>query len=471
MIPDRGMASTYRQTVSPILSLATLAVAAAVGAAAPPRPASLDGLDPMVAARIEEAFDATVARPGDADRWLELGRVYHAHQLLGPAAECYAAATERAAGEPKAWYALALARAELGEPRAALAALDEARRLAPGYAPIHWRRGRWLTELGLVDQAELAFRQAIRADPGDPAGPVGLARTLIARGEPREAVPILQQVLSDDPANGVAGQLLGGALRSLGEEKAARRTLALATGMGAYFPDPWHEEILDAATGVGNRLRLASARLARGEVAAVVAELEALRRDHPDDVGLLNKLAEAHLARGAAEPALAVLTAALELDPDEFATLIHLAQAERLRGDVAAALAWADRAVAANPRFWQAHFTRAGLLHRAGRLPECLAALGDAMRAGAHQSPDAWLMRGDAELQLGRWRDAAETFGQAARRFPFLAQAFVGLAYARAEQGELAAARAALAEAAELAGEDATTAAIRARIAEQETGG
>jgi len=64
-----------------------------------------------------------------------------------------------------------------------------------------------------------------------------------------------------------------------------------------------------------------------------------------------------------------------------------------------------------NPRFWQAHFTRAGLLHRAGRLADCLAALDAAMRVGAHQSPDAWLMRGDAELQLGRWDDAIAGFG------------------------------------------------------------
>ena len=93
------------------------------------------------------------------------------------------------------------------------------------------------------------------------------------------------------------------------------------------------------------------------------------------------------------------------------------------------------------------------------------------MRVGAHQSPDAWLMRGDAELQLGRWADAGDTFEQASRRFPFLAQAFVGLAYARAEQGETGAARAALATAVELAPEDATTRAIRDRITEQEVGG
>ena len=152
-------------------------------------------------------------------------------------------------------------------------------RLAPGYSPALWRKGRWLAELGREGEAEEAFQRSIEVDPNDPGGQVGLARMLIQRGEPRPAIDRLQRVLAADPTNGVAGQLLGSALRALGEEVAARRALSLATGMGGYFADPWHEEILQAATGVGNLLRLLSARLARGEVEAVVAELERLRRE------------------------------------------------------------------------------------------------------------------------------------------------------------------------------------------------
>lgn len=436
----------------------------------PPRVADFGATDPMVAERIEVARQAAAESQDDAAPWLELGRLYHAHELTDPAAICYREAIRLAPEEPRAWYGLAQAEADLGEPEAALASLDKVVVLEPGYAPAYWRRARLQSNLGRLDAAERDFERATEVDPEDLAGWVGLAEIHLQRGRPREAIPILQRVLAADPANGVAGQLLGSALRAIGEEEGARRALGLATGMGAYFPDPWHEEMLSEATGVGNILRLTSARLDRGEAAAVLPELEALREAHPRDVGVLNKLSEAYLHLADAESAVEVLEVALAVDPNEFATLMHMVQAEQIRGHLDQALVWADRAIEANPRFWQAHFTRAGLLHRLDRLSECLAELEIAMGLGAHQNPSAWLMQGDAHLRLEEWDAATRDFEVAARRFPFLGRAFVGLALARAEQGELDAARGALETALQLQGENETTATVRSRIEELSSG-
>ena len=441
------------------------------GSDAPPAVGDLTGADPMIRERIEGAFQAARDEPEDASRWLELGKVYHAHQFTDPAAECYSRATELAAGEPRAWYLLALAEAELGRPEAAIDALDRVSALAPEYVPTYWRKGDWLVDLGRSAEAEAAYRQAVERDEGSAPGWVGLARIALERGEARSAAEILQRVFAADPTNGIAGQLLGQALHTLGDEAGARRALGLTTGMGAYYADPWQEEMLRSATGLGNILRLLSARMERGEVDAVLAELEKLREGHPKDVGVLNKISEAHLHRGDAAAALEVLEVAYEVDPNEYATLIHIAQSERLRGDLPAALGWADRAVAANPTFWQVHFQRAGILHQGGRYQECVEALDEALKLGAHQNPNVWLMKGDAHIRLANWEAAASTFEPAATRFPFLGQAFIGLAIARAEQGRAAEARAALEEARRLQPEDETMAMIERRILEIEASG
>lgn len=459
------------RTLNPGLWLMAATLAMSSGYALASEASVLAGADPAVVARIEEAHARTVAEPDDAGAWLELGKLYQAHELIEPALESYRRSTELAPAEPKAWYLMAIALTEIGEPERALATLDGVGDLVAGYAPAHWRRGRWLAEMGRTDEAEAAFRRSVDVDPAAAAGWVGIATILLERRELQEVVALLNPVLAADRTNGVAGQLLGRALMAAGDHDAGRRVLGMSAGMGAYFPDPWHEEVLTSATGVVNTLRLLSARLERGEVDRVARDLEALRAEHPLHLGLLNQLAEAHLRRGDIDSALSVLEAALTVDPAEFLTLVHLAQAHRFRGDLRAALTWADRALEANPRLWQGHFERAAILHRSGHLEECVSALESATRLGAHQNPNVWLMRGDAQIRLGVWPDAQRSFEQATDRFPFLGQAWVGLAVAHVEQGHLDDSRAALLTAGELQDEDGTMIKIRARIEELERAG
>ncbi|MDX1501290.1 MAG: tetratricopeptide repeat protein [Thermoanaerobaculia bacterium] len=459
MRPDAVPAGALR--TAPILFAAALA---ATAAAPPPTPPA--GLDEMVAERIEGARRAVTATPERAEAWLELGALFHAHELTDRAADCYRQAAAREPDDARTHYLLAHAEWELGDPEPAVERLERVVELAPGYAPASWRRGGWLLELGRMEEAEAAFARAAAADPGAAAPAVGLARVHLARRQPERAIPLLERVLAAEPTHGQAAQLLGAALRQAGREEAARRILRATTGTAAADPDPWLDGMRARATGVGNILRRLSAEIERGVVEPAVEELAALRASHPRHVGLLNKLAEAELARGRPEAALDALRDAVAVDPEEFATLIHLAQAERMRGDTTAALEWASRAVLANPRLWHGHFERAGLLCAAGRWRECLGSADLALDRGGHPNPNLWLLRGEALLRLEEWQEAAETFSRAAARFPFQDQAFVGLAYARLEQGRLDEARAALDAAAELAPPTGTAAALRARLAE-----
>ena len=454
-----------------ILLLTTSSLGLAEPAGAPPRPSDLDALDPMVAARIEETWEACRANPGSADRWLDLGMIYHAHEMTSLAVEAYARAAELDGGNSRIWYLLALSEDELGDPEAAIHHLERVSGLDPTYAPALWRRGNWLLDLGRTAEAEAAFRLATEADSLDVAGWIGLARIELQGGDPGKSIEILFKVLATDPANGVAGQLLGSAFRAAGDQAAARRALARATGMGAYFPDPWQEEMLSRATGVGNLLRLLSLRLERGDVDKVILELEELRASHPGDIGVLNKLSEGYLYRNQPGQAASVLQLALSLDPGEFATLMHLAQASVQRGDLEGALRWVDRALQANPRHWQAYFQRAEILGRLARYPDCLDTLGTAMTLGAIQNPNAWLMQGDVNLRIEDWSSAESSFAQATLRFPYLSAGFLGLAIAQAEQGHFSEARATLVSARKLRADGSTLTAIEERIEELTTPG
>ena len=467
--PREPSAAWSRRAAAGALVTAWIAVAAP--AAPAPAPQASGDLDPLVSERLAAARKALAEEPESAARLLDLAEVYHAHRMTGLALEAYREATRRAPGDARAWYLRAHAENELGEPERALDSLGRAIASAPGYAPLHWRRGRWLLDLGHAEAAEAAFRRAVELDPDDASGWIGLARIHLDRDEPRPAIEILRRVLAADPVDGAAGQLLGAAYRALGEREAAKRVLSMATGMSASESDPWLDQMRSRATGVGNLLRLLSARLERGDGAAVTPELETLAGRYPEDVGVLNKLAEAYLLAGDAEAARPVLERALAVDPEEFATLIHLAQAERARGDLEAALRWAERAREVDSRFWQVHFERAAIFHRGGRHAACLEALDAAMDRGARQNPNAWLMRGDALLQLGEWGAAAETFERAAGRFPFLGQAFGGLALARAEEGRLAEARRAASAARALEPGDPGLARVEERIRRLEAAG
>ena len=167
-----------------LTALALVAPAARPAVAmSPPRPEDLAALDPMVAERIDGALRSVVEEPGESQLWLDLGRLYHAHELTDLAERCYREAVRLEPEGAKAWYSLALAQAELGLPEAALEALEHVIRLAPGYSPALWRKGRWLAELGREREAEEAFQRSVEVDPDDPGGQVGLARMLIQRGE------------------------------------------------------------------------------------------------------------------------------------------------------------------------------------------------------------------------------------------------------------------------------------------------
>ena len=61
--------------------------------------------------------------------------------------------------------------------------------------------------MGLLDQAERLYRQAVDADPRNGIAVVGLARVALERGDDRRALQLAWRALAIDPENDVAVRL------------------------------------------------------------------------------------------------------------------------------------------------------------------------------------------------------------------------------------------------------------------------
>jgi tetratricopeptide (TPR) repeat protein len=85
--------------------------------------------------------------------------------------------------------------------------------------------------------------------------------------------------------------------------------------------------------------RVARVRLARGDPAGAIAELEELRRDHPDEPLVLEALADRRLNAAEYEKAVELLAAARKLAPGSAVAVARLALGQALAKDRAGALA------------------------------------------------------------------------------------------------------------------------------------
>jgi len=63
--------------------------------------------------------------------------------------------------------------------------------------------------MGLVDQAERLYAQAVAADPRNSIAVVGLARVALERTDDAEAYRLAMQALGIDPENAAAARLVG----------------------------------------------------------------------------------------------------------------------------------------------------------------------------------------------------------------------------------------------------------------------
>jgi Flp pilus assembly protein TadD len=164
---------------------------------------------------------------------LEVGRLPEAVAAL----RCSAAADPRYAD---AYFRLGIALEKSGDSGGAIVAYDRATVLSPGLTEAWFRAGALVYTLGHREEAIGCFRRAAATGPKTPFGRLGKARALLTQDRDGEAEQVLKEMLSVDPGNAMAHDLLGNLLTELGRFEEAERCLQRAIELapllaGSYY--------------------------------------------------------------------------------------------------------------------------------------------------------------------------------------------------------------------------------------------
>ncbi len=163
--------------------------------------------------------------------------------------------------------------------------------------------GSFFTDRGELDQAELAYQQALRISPGDVRATIGLADLYRVRADDAQAVALLRRALKSAPERPELHHALGLALVRQKDRDAAlehlTRAAALAPQVRRYL------------------YVLAVARRSYGQPAAALAGLEPVFYRYPNDVQMIMLLAELHDETGNHEQAIEYAERLVELIPDD----------------------------------------------------------------------------------------------------------------------------------------------------------
>jgi len=202
-------------------------------------------------------------------------------------------------------------------------------------ASILCRQARLAEQLGYIEEAERAYRRAIRTDERLPWAYVGLASILMGRSEFAEAAIFLAEALNLEKS-AITYTMLGVTLISLDRNEDASENLQAALRL-----DPTYEEAY---------FNLALIKQKTDRRAAESLFLEALEAD-PD-------YADAHRELGwllnEAEPSARAeyhLRRAVELKPSDSWTRVYLGNLLWKRGDISAAIPEFEEAIKLTPNW------------------------------------------------------------------------------------------------------------------------
>ena len=303
------------------------------------------------------------------------------------------------------------------------------------------------------EEAEKAYRQAIRLDGMNALARLGLGELKIAAGRPEEAAAEFALALRRRPSLIAAHLGLGNALACMGRnvEALTRYDAALtlrprlaegefAAGFALARLGRTKEAETRYRRVVAARPDFAAAwinlgSLLREEGKDVFAEA-ALRRAiglRPDLVSAWLNLATLERERCRPESAEAYLHKAFALGPSQVETLVAWCQQRIAERDLAGAWGWLRWALHRNPDFDEAVNLHGILLHSDGRFAEAIEAF---ERAEALGNRAAASNRGNSLLDLGRMEEALKAHEAAVARDSSSAGAKYNLALTRLRLGD-----------------------------------
>ncbi|MCI4332087.1 MAG: tetratricopeptide repeat protein, partial [Thermoplasmata archaeon] len=285
---------------------------------------------------------------------------------------------------------------------------------------------------GAYADAVQNYRQALQLDPKSRPGRLALAETLVVAGRYNEAIPIVDELLTDDANDVGAWKTRADAYRALG------RTADLQYSLKAILLlDPNH------APALLEQFRLHHQAGEKGEAYDALHQLLAAEGADASDPALFLQAGDLAAELGRGEEANRAYERAAQLDP----TLLGEIATRRARLRLAAgrpdlALEVLDQTLAASPpgdRPVGTLLLRAEILMALERQAEAQAVY-ELVRQKEPRSPSALAGIGRCLLDQGKHADAKSFLAQAIPQVPPNANLFLLLAEAESGLGDLAAA-------------------------------
>ena len=340
-----------------------------------------------------------------------LAAAYAQQELYPEASEQYAKALQIDPSNPEARLAAARVEINLRNFRVALALTDplvDVQESPSGNFELLHIRGIALRDIGALDEAETALRDAVAANGASAQVRRALGELLVRQGRGTEARVHLQRARDLEPDSQAARFALISVLRTLGE------TSALAAEIEDF--ENRKREILGAEMAERLAERAAS-HLEDGNAATALGEYEQALRHDQRNPGLHygRALALARLDRQ--QERIAALEAALALDPSHAPSHAELGLSLAGIGRIAEAEAAFRTAIAADPQGTAAKGNFGVLLMTLGRHADAERMF----RQAVEDAPDVSHLRvnhGLALAALGRFADAERAVREAARINP-----------------------------------------------------
>jgi tetratricopeptide (TPR) repeat protein len=377
----------------------------------PPVPdVRLAGLDADVRGAIEKARDEAIAQPKSGQAAGRLGMVLEAHTLYEPAVLAFQRAVRLDPGEFRWRYYLAIALEYASKPDEALAAVSDALRIRPDYAPAVLKRGALLLRLGRFQESDAVLEPLLAQNPGSAEILYTLGRVKFAQGDFAAAANLYRRACEAYPAYGAAWFGLAEAGRRLGHTAESDKNFRLAESYKDHSPpaeDPLLSEVVKLATGIEKRLTEAKRLMDRRQFDEASRLYKEVLKQYPDNPDcLVNLLYIAQFPNQATPVEVEDLyTRARRVDPGLPKVYLYYGTALAGEGKYDAAAAAIGKAISLKPDDGEAQAWLADVMMRQHRPAEAIEHYRLALKVEPSFRP-ARLMLGQILITTGRSREA-----------------------------------------------------------------
>ena len=373
-------------------------------------PPQLDGLEAAVRSQLEDAAARLTRLPGPAragnevsrdelaERFGELGHLYHAYELWPSAEAAYENARRLEKDEPSWTWSLAVVAFKKGEIAKARQLFGEVLELAPEHPAAQLYLAEIALQEGRAEEAGELAAAVLKKIDASPAALFAAGRAALLADRPQEAIPALELALEQVPDANRLHYLLAMARRATGDLDNAKKEMALAGQVGIKIPDPLDPVL--AAYRRGERVATVEGDLAMnaGRFAEAVAAYEKATAAQPQNAELWTRLAAARATGGDLAGGERDLRHALELDPFLPVALLQLGRVLAFEKKFADAIPFFERLLDLDKD------NAAG--HR--ELGLALNALGRRQQALEHLRPVLTVLPADEDARLGAATAAVE---------------------------------------------------------------